>query len=203
MPSNESGEIRQAALIKSFGFTSKKGALLSVSSSVIDVIVSLSSSWIAGSTNWRLMTLMCYFPFGITSASLMAFLPPSQKAGKMTGHYFTSMVPNTPLVYTIAAANFSGHTKGITVHALILISFSTDNIIVPLTFIGAIAPAYKLAKIAMIACFSMSLCLVILRCMFKWEDKRRNEKGEVVHVRDSEFMNLTDRQNGEYRVSAV
>lgn len=37
---------------------------------------------------------MCYFPFGIAGAALMAFLPPSQRAGKMVGNYFTNMVPS-------------------------------------------------------------------------------------------------------------
>ncbi|KAE8450991.1 hypothetical protein EG329_005431 [Mollisiaceae sp. DMI_Dod_QoI] len=110
----------QAALIKSFGFTSKQSALLSIPSGIIAIITCLSSSWIAGRTNQRLLTLMCFFPFGITGASLMAFLPPSQKAAKMVGNYFTNMVPTTPLMYTIAAANFSGHTKKITVNALVL-----------------------------------------------------------------------------------
>jgi hypothetical protein len=58
------------------------------------------------------------------------------------------------------------------------------------------------AKITMIACFSASLFLVfILRCMFAWENRQRDKKGPGCHVQDSEFMNLTDRENREFRVS--
>jgi hypothetical protein len=79
---------------------------------------------------------------------------------------------------------------------------NTLHIAGPLTFTGATAPAYIPAKITMIACFSTSLFLVfILRCTYAWENRKRDKKGEQHHVQDSEFMNLTDGENMEFRVS--
>lgn len=109
-----------------FGFTSKQSALLSVPSGVLSILVCLSSAWIAGKSNQRLLTLMAYYPLGIIGASLMAFLPAEQKAGKMIGNYLTNMVPSessiqaklprsrlmiidAPLIYAIAAANCGFH----------------------------------------------------------------------------------------------
>jgi hypothetical protein len=85
-------------------------------------MVGLSSAWIAGRSNQRLLTLMGFFPFGIVGASLMAFLPSKQRGAKLLGNYLTNMVPSmcehfllnghlgltstdTPIIYTIAAAN--------------------------------------------------------------------------------------------------
>ncbi|KAH6666848.1 allantoin permease [Halenospora varia] len=191
-----------AAFIKSFGFTSKESALLSIPPGVLSILVCTSGAWLAGRTNQILLTLMCYYPFGIIGGALMAFLPPSARAAKMVGNYLTNMVPATPLIYTIAAANFSGHTKKIAVNAIILISFSIGNIIGPLTFTGATAPTYTPAKIAMLACFSSALILVfILRSMFAYENKRRNRRNEACVVVDSEFKNMTDRENRGFRYS--
>ena len=106
-----------------FGFTSEQTALLSIPSGVIAIMVGLSSAFLAGYSNQRLLTLMGFFPFGIVGASLMAFLPRQQKGAKLLGNYLTNMVPSvwpypnanqlklyltltdTPVLYTIAAAN--------------------------------------------------------------------------------------------------
>lgn len=37
--------------------------------------------------------------------------------------------------------------------------------------------------------------------MFALENRKRDRKEEECHVQDSEFMNLTDRENREFRVS--
>lgn len=78
-----------------FGFNSEQTALLSVPSGVIAIMVGLSSAWIAGYSNQRLLTLIGFFPFGIVGASLMAFLPQTQRGAKLLGNYLTNMVPST------------------------------------------------------------------------------------------------------------
>ncbi|EPE24797.1 MFS general substrate transporter [Glarea lozoyensis ATCC 20868] len=194
----------QTSLIKSFGFGSKKSALLSVPTGVISILVCTSSTYVAGRTNQRLLVLACFLPLGIVGASLMAFLPTSARPGKMVGQYLTHMVPTTPIIYSIAAANFSGHTKKITVNALILISFSIGNIIGPLTFTGATAPDYFPAKIAMMCCFSGAFVLVfVLRFAFLLENKKRDERGEDNFEIDNAFLNITDIQNRSFRVEEM
>lgn len=62
----------QAGIIKSFGFTSKESALLSVPSGILSIIVCFSSAWIAGKTNEVLLTLMGFYPLGIIGAGLVS-----------------------------------------------------------------------------------------------------------------------------------
>jgi hypothetical protein len=38
--------------------------------------------------------------------------------------------------------------------------------------------------------------------MFAWENRKKDQKEDGSHVQDSELMNLTDRENREFRVSA-
>jgi hypothetical protein len=43
----------------------------------------------------------------------------------------------------------------------------------------------------------------LLRCMLVWENKKRDKRNETSpDIQDSEFMNLTDRQNRGFRVSS-
>lgn len=104
-----------------FGFNSEQTALLSVPSGIIAIMVGLSSAWVAGYSNQRLLTLMGFFPFGIVGASLVAILPQKERGAKLLGNYLTNMVPSaytrrsnrqsgtdssdTPIIYTLAAAN--------------------------------------------------------------------------------------------------
>jgi hypothetical protein len=62
----------QADIIKSFGFTSKESALLSVPSGILSIIVCFSSAWVAGRTNQVLLTLIGFYPLGIIGAGLVS-----------------------------------------------------------------------------------------------------------------------------------
>lgn len=93
-------------------------------------------------------------------------------------------------------------------NAVLLMSFCLGNIIGPLTFTGETAPIYIPAKIAIMATGAVA---IVATCLLWWkydhENKRRDrmdreaaERGEEkVHVVDSEFMDLTDKQNPEFR----
>jgi hypothetical protein len=61
-------------------------------SGVIAIIVGLISAWIAAKSNQHLLTLMGFLLFGVIGEALMAFLPASNKAGRMVGNYLTNIV---------------------------------------------------------------------------------------------------------------
>lgn len=68
----------------------------------------------------------------------MAFLPSHEKVGRLIGTYLTNTIPSsmfssvedfgftltytpgTPIIYSWVAANIAGHTKKITVNAMLL-----------------------------------------------------------------------------------
>lgn len=71
----------------------------------------------------------------------------------------------------------------------------------PLTFRGADAPRYIPAKISIIVTTAFACVMTgILMAYYAWENKRR-DKLAVVHKENSEFLDLTDRENLEFRVS--
>lgn len=73
----------------------------------------------------------------------------------------------------------------------------------PLTF--TTPPNYIAAKIAIIAVLGFAIILiVVLTLMYRRENTHRSEGEDLSQgMSDSSFLDLTDRQNKEFRVSAI
>ncbi|KAF9870869.1 hypothetical protein CkaCkLH20_11541 [Colletotrichum karsti] len=176
----------QATIIKGFGYTSKETALLSIPSGA------------------RAINIICLLIPGVIGAALMAFLPDDNKAGKLIGNYMTNCIgASLPLLYSLVGANYAGHTKKVTMNATLLICFCLGNIIGPLTFTAESAPDYIPAKTAIIVTCGLAMIFtLILRFYYIWENKRRDrlvQTGELGHLQDVEFSDMTDRVNKEFR----
>lgn len=78
-------------------------------------------------------------------------------------------------------------------------SFCIGNILGPLTFRDKDAPNYTPAKITIVAVDSVTIVLTaMLLLYYKWENKRRDQR-PLEHQENIEFLDLTDRQNKEFR----
>lgn len=84
------------------------------------------------------MVIILLVAAGILGGGLMAFLPSQEKVGRLIGTYLTNTIPSsmfssaegynftltyspaTPIIYSWVAANIAGHTKKITVNAMLL-----------------------------------------------------------------------------------
>jgi predicted MFS family arabinose efflux permease len=138
----------QATLIKSFGFNSKTTALLQLPSGAVSVISIITATYLAGRFDQRGLNICTLLVPGIIGGALMAFLPGESKAGKLIGNYLTNCIGSSlPLLYSWVAANIAGHTKKVTMNAILLMSFCLGNIIGPLTFRQADQPDFIPAKI--------------------------------------------------------
>jgi len=193
----------QATIIKGLGYTSKQSALLSIPGGAVSIVSILSATYVAGRTNTRGINIICLIIPAIIGGALMAFLPSHATAGKLIGNYMTNAIgASLPLVYSWVAANYAGHTKKVVMNAILLMSFCLGNIIGPLTFTGATAPVYTPAKIAIMATGAVAICATLL-LMWKYahENRRRDSSGEgtTSHVVDSEWLDMTDRQNTAFR----
>ena len=202
----------QATIIKNFGYSSEATALLQIASGGVAIVAILSATFIAGYTNSRginIITLL--LPGGILGGGLLAFLPSDNKAGKLIGNYLTQLIgASLPLQYSWVAANFAGHTKKVCMNAILLMSFCLGNILGPLSFRKQDAPNYVPAKITILAVCCVSVGFTVcLMLYYKWENRRRDREAESRasvggfreghHVKDLEFLDLTDRENREFR----
>ena len=84
----------------------------------------LLATYVAGRTNTRGLNIVALIIPAIIGGGLMAFLPDNARAGKLIGNYMTNAIgASLPLVYSWVAANFAGHTKKVTMNAILLMSF--------------------------------------------------------------------------------
>jgi hypothetical protein len=209
VPTGAAGSF-SSLLIKGFGYTSKQSALLNIPSGAIQGLAVLMASWAAGRANARGYAIVALLLPGVLGGGLMAFLPdaPQFKAGKIVGIYLCGIFgPNLSIMYSWAAANYGGHTKKVTINAIILAAYGASNIIGPLTFTGSTAPAYIPAKVAIMATLALAVVTaLILRLLYHLDNKRRAarvaDQGDASGLGDFEFMDLTDKENRGFRVSA-
>ncbi|RHZ50526.1 hypothetical protein CDV55_100570 [Aspergillus turcosus] len=125
-----------------------------------------------------------------------------KKVAKLVGNYLTNCVgSDLPLTYSIVAANTAGHTKKVTMNAVLLMSFCLGSILGPVTFRTKDAPQYLPAKIAIVATVSVSIVATLaLRCYYVFENRQRDANNEGrEHQQNSEFLDLTDIANPVFR----
>ncbi|THW35638.1 putative MFS transporter [Aureobasidium pullulans] len=156
-----------ATIIKSYGYTSRRTALLNMGSGA----VTMTSTLICGygvrflGHRWFFIILMT-IP-SLIGAALMAWLPHSQQSGALAGVYLVNtFVGSTPIIYQWLTANVAGHTKRTFASVLINMGFAAGNIIGPKTFRAQDAPEYHTAKVSMVATQSAVVVVCLLLMVF-------------------------------------
>ena len=115
----------QATIIRGFGYTSKETALLSLPSGAVAIVSVISATYFAGRTNLRGVFIITVLLIGgVLGGCLLSFLSADNKAGKLIGNYLTNAIgASLPLLYSWVGANYAGHTKKVTMNAILLMSF--------------------------------------------------------------------------------
>ncbi|KAK8076662.1 MFS transporter [Apiospora phragmitis] len=192
----------QGTIIKGFGYTSQEAALLSVPSGVVSCVSIVASCGLSARYNARgPFVIAILLVGGVLGGGLLAFAPAGNKGALLAGNYLTNVIGSSlPLLYSYSAANYAGHTKKVTMNAVLLMSFCLGNIIGPLTFRDADKPNYFPAKIAIVVTSALACVLTgMLMAYYVWRTKRRDKLG-VCHKDNSEFLDMTDRENKEFSV---
>ncbi|CAL5870096.1 uncharacterized protein PFLUO_LOCUS4330 [Penicillium psychrofluorescens] len=189
-------------IIENFGFTTKQTELLNIPNGVISIITIVAGSWYAARYDQRCLSIAACYLCGLLGGCLLAFPPKSMKAAQLAGNYLTQVTGSAlPMIYSIASANIAGHTKKVTMNAVMLMSFCLGNILGPLTFRTEDAPDYIPAKIALVVTTAVAIIFsLLLKWYYAWENRRRDRRQEgQAHQEDSEFLDMTDRENPEFR----
>lgn len=112
----------QSTIIKGLGYNSKQSALLTIPSGGVSIVSILLATYVSGRYNLRLVNIVALIIPAIIGGALMAFT--SGSVSPLIGNYMTNTIgASLPLVYSLASANFAGHTKKVTINAIVLMSF--------------------------------------------------------------------------------
>jgi sugar phosphate permease len=190
-------------IIKNFGYTTKQTELLNVPNGAVSIVSILTVSYAAGRYNQRCLCVVASLSAGLLGGCLLAFAPRSNKSAQLAGNYLTQCAGSAlPIMYSLAGANVAGHTKKVSMNAILLMSFCLGNILGPLTFRTEDEPDYVPAKIAIVATLAVAIVFTFgLRGYYVWENSRREKAGEG--RAEVEFLDLTDRENRGFRVSSI
>ncbi len=100
----------------------------------------------------------------------------------------------------MAMANTSGHSKKVTMNAILFLSYCIGNIVAPQFFISAQAPGYKTGYNAIIAGSTIAIAsLVAYEVLVRIDIRKKTEQlasmeftAEMAHA--EEQLDLTDRE---------
>ncbi|SJL04531.1 related to permease of the major facilitator superfamily [Armillaria ostoyae] len=211
---------QRTIIVSSFGFSNLQTTLLSCVDGFVEIVTIWTGVIIASRIpNSRAYVGAIYMLPNVLGVFLVNFLPWSNKIGLLFSVWITG-VGTTGFVLSLSwvSAVVSGHTKKITVNAIMLSAYCIGNSAGPFMWQAKYKPRNHIPWIIIGICYvcCMSLLLTI-RFLLSRENKRRNTestddaygdvyierltsdgKKEMIKV-DKEFLDLTDIQNRDFR----
>jgi len=207
-------------IVSSFGFTTLQTTLLGCVDGAIEIFTIFTGVTLASRyPNAIAWVSIAYFAPNILGAILVNVLPSSDKIGLLFG-VWVGEVGTTGFVLALSWVSqvTAGHTKRITTNAIMLGAYCVGNAAGPFMWQEKFKPRNHVPWIIIGVCYVICpILLYILRIMMVAENKRRDqeppdetydnvylkvtdENGEEVEVKvDKAFLDLTDRQNRDFR----
>lgn len=154
-------------------------------------------------TQKRLLMSIIAQLISIIGMCLLAFMSDNQAAG-LAGLYIVIIYPvGFICILSSVASNTAGHTKKVTVNAILLIGYCVGNLIGPQTFRASDAPGYVPAKVSMLVLFCIAISLnAVLMWVNARENRLRDEEGSIAtpeQLEKIQCQDLTDKQNRFFR----
>ncbi|KIM75958.1 hypothetical protein PILCRDRAFT_98819 [Piloderma croceum F 1598] len=206
-------------IVASFGFTKFQTTLLSCVDGFIEIVTILSGVQFASRiNNARAWIGVIYFVPNLLGVFLINLLPWSDKVGLLFAQWVTG-VGTTGFVLALSwlSAVTAGHTKRITVNAIMLSAYCIGNAAGPFMWQASYKPRNHIPWVIIGICYTICpILLLFIRYLLSKENKRRDseppdttyddvyietlENGKRAERKiDKEFLDLTDIQNRDYR----
>lgn len=188
-------------MLKDLGYTNGMALLMGTPFGAVEFGGIILVGYIAQRTQKRMFVAMFSYCLNIVSGCLLAF--PSSHKAQLAGYYLQGMAVIGWICFiSCITSNSAGHTKKVVTSAICMIGYCVGNLIGPQTFVAKEAPHYRSAKITIVVCFAVCLCLTIAVYLINVRANRiRDEKNERLDPSfvNSEFADLTDFENPEFR----
>jgi len=206
-------------IVSSFGFTNLQTTLLGCVDGVVEMVTIWTGVNLATRLNSRAYVAVIYMVPNIVGVFLINLLPWSNKVGLLFSQWTTG-VGTAGFVLSLSWLSnvTAGHTKRVTVNAIMLSAYCIGNAAGPFMWQSKYKPRNHIPWIIIGICYL--LCMMILlaiRYILAKENKRRDgepvdETHDEVYIEDvgedgekrkrkvdKVFLDLTDIQNRDFR----
>lgn len=168
---------QRSIIVNSFGFTVLQTALLGCVDGIIEIVtiwtgVKLAARW----RNSRAWVSVIYFTPNILGCFLVNFLPWENKVGLLFSVWLTG-VGTTGFVLSLGwlTAVTAGHTKRVTVQAIMLIGYCVGNAAGPFMWQERFKPRNHVPWIIIGVCYVICpMLLLVIRYLLAAENRRRD-----------------------------
>lgn len=210
---------QQTLILASFGFSALQTTLLSCVPGVIEILTIFTGVRLAARRpNSRAYVGAMYFVPSWLGILLVNLLPWSNQTGLLISQYLTGVsVPGFVLSLSWLNSVTAGHTKKVVTNAIMLSAYCIGNAAGPFMWKTQYKPRNHVPWAVIGACYvACPVLLLVIRAVLVRENKVRDaepvddeeeyviekitEDGKRVEVKvDKEFLDLTDRQNRDFR----
>ncbi|KAG1725804.1 MFS general substrate transporter [Suillus paluster] len=211
---------QMSLILASFGFTYLQTTLLSCIPGVIEVLTIFSGVQLAirRPNSRAYVGVICFIPTWL-GVLLVSLLPWSDQVGLLVSLFL--LIASTPgFVLALSWLNIvtAGHTKRVVTNAIMLSAYCIGNAVGPFMWKAQYKPRYHVPWAVIGACYVICpILLLVIRAVLARENRIRDaepvddseeeyvierltEDGKRVEVKvDKEFLDLTDRQNRNFR----
>lgn len=192
-------------LVTGMGYSSTQSLLLVTPLGAYEVVALIGLTYLAMRMEQRLLWCIIGHIPSIVGAILMAT---TEKAPALVGYYLSGGIPiGWTTILGLTSTNVAGSTKKITVSCIQTVAYTVGNVISPQTFAPKDGPQYLPAKISIVILyFLVTVDLCLIRWMFIRENRKRDQEktalgNAYIIPENHEFLDLTDRENREFRYS--
>jgi len=211
---------QQQIIMANFGFTDLQTTLLAMVSGVVEIVTIFTGVQIASRLqNARAYVSFFYFIPTILGILLVNLLPWSDKVGLLFGQWMTTISVTAFVLALSWLTNVTaGHTKKVTVNAIMLIAYCVGNAAGPFMWQAQYVPRNHVPWTVIGICYACCMILVlIIRVLLVRENRRRDREppdttyddvyvevvlpdGKRVERKvEKEYLDLTDIQNRDFR----
>ncbi|KAG8748239.1 hypothetical protein FRC10_007628 [Ceratobasidium sp. 414] len=211
---------QRSIIVNSLGFTTLHTTLLGCVDGVIEIVTIWTGVTLAGKwKNGRAYVSAIYFFPNVLGSILVNTLPWSNKIGLLFSVWITG-VGTTGFVLSLGwvTAVTAGHTKRITVQAIMLSAYCVGNLVGPQMWQEKYKPRNRVPWVIITICYFLCpIIMLTIRARLSRENKKRDmepnvEGNEEVYIEevledgtkigrrvDKAFLDLTDIQNRDFR----
>ncbi|KAB8532561.1 hypothetical protein FH972_025506 [Carpinus fangiana] len=198
-------------IIKGFGFSTLVTTLLQIPYGFLIAVSILTcvylNDYVASKKGYqsRCFFIVLFLLPNLAGAFGLRFVPQDQRVGRLICYYLTGPYNAAfVMILSMTTANIAGHTKKVTVNAMLFLGYCTGNIAGPFFYKTEQAPGYSLGIWSIIVSHLLEiLVILVLRTLLMRENKRRDAQQagnrSEYEVLETAFGDLTDKENPNFR----